>query len=217
MRYGQLPRTLGHVDVDCPEMLFYQYLPYKLAGQASVVKGNLEPRLQFLYTLLGQINCDFIANNGLTKWHDCYAYLTIKKMYQMPGCSFNREGWHSDGFMTDDVNYIWSDKFATIFNDGEFNLTQNDKLSLGEMEAQAKEENNIVFPNCALLCLDQYNIHKVAEIPFPAMRTFIKVSFSRDKYDLLGNSHNYELDYNWEMKTRKAERNIPQTTIDKPM
>lgn len=44
------------------------------------------------------------------------------------------------------------------------------------------------------------------------MRAFLKVSFSKDKYDLLGNSHNYLMDYNWEMKARKEDRNIPQSS-----
>jgi hypothetical protein len=117
--------------------------------------------------------------------------------------------------MTDDINYIWSDCCPTVFNNSEFNLTQDDSLSLKEMTEQAIESNNIVYDNCNILRLNQFNIHKVGEITKPQMRTFIKVSFSKDKYDLLGNSHNYQLDYNWDMKKRKETRNIPQTTIDK--
>ena len=44
----------------------------------------------------------------------------------------------------------------------------------------------------------------------PCFRTFFKLSFSKDKYDLKGNSHNYLFDYNWEMRERKENRNIPQ-------
>jgi hypothetical protein len=46
------------------------------------------------------------------------------------------------------------------------------------------------------------------------MRTFVKVSFSYDKYDLVGNSHNYLLNYAWEMKERKDDRNIPQSKLN---
>jgi hypothetical protein len=46
------------------------------------------------------------------------------------------------------------------------------------------------------------------------MRAFLKVSISKDKYDLIGNSHNYLLDYDWQMKERKQERNIPQSVVD---
>lgn len=215
MQYGELPRNLGHVDVDCPEMLFYQYLPIKLANDVAIPGDNIESRLKFLIPFLGKVMCDYIGEYGISKFCESYVYVTIKKMYQMPGCSFNREGWHSDGFGTDDINYIWSDKFPTVFNSGNFDLPQDDKLSLAAMENQANPANDVVFPESNLLRLNQYNIHKVAEISHPAMRTFIKVSFSRDKYDLEGNSHNYQLDYNWPMKKRGEARNIPQSVLTK--
>ena len=212
--YGESPKCLGEVRVDCPEMLFYQYLPIKMAGDSGVYERAIERRLQFLTPFLGKVLCDYVAEYNLESLRDNYVYLTIKKMYQMPGCSFNREGWHSDGFMTNDVNYIWSDRFPTVFNTTKFELSPDDRLSLHEMTAQANPRFDTWYPNCYLLRLDQYNIHRVKEIDNPAMRTFIKVSFSRDKYDLLGNSHNYQLDYDWEMKKRGEARNIPQTTIN---
>jgi hypothetical protein len=58
------------------------------------------------------------------------------------------------------------------------------------------------------------NIHKVAPVLVGGMRTFVKVSFSYDKYDLVGNSHNYLLNYAWEMKERKDDRNIPQSKLN---
>jgi hypothetical protein len=119
-------------------------------------------------------------------------------------------GWHCDGFMTDDINYIWYDCDPTIFNTSEFNLTMDDKISIVEMEEQAKENNNIWFPSGSILRLNQYNVHSVAEIKSGHMRTFVKVSFSTDKYNLIGNSHNYKLKYEWDMKPRQIERNIPQ-------
>jgi len=45
------------------------------------------------------------------------------------------------------------------------------------------------------------------------MRAFVKVSFSKDKYDLIGNAVNYEIDYNWNFKPRENTRNVPQTEI----
>ena len=44
----------------------------------------------------------------------------------------------------------------------------------------------------------------------PVYRTFIKISYSTDKYDLIGNSHNHEIDYRWEMRERGTMRNVPQ-------
>ncbi len=51
---------------------------------------------------------------------------------------------------------------------------------------------------------------RVADVQHMKPRTFLKVSFSRDKYDLAGNSHNSRLDYDWPMRERGLTRNTPQ-------
>jgi hypothetical protein len=210
MRYGQLPAVLGEYNIDCKEMMFYQYLPIKMP---STPNPAYEERLKCFDRIVGVICCDFIGVYGLDNYMASYVYLTAKYMYQTPECSFNRTGYHSDGFMTDDINYIWCDKNPTVFNSSDFDLPMDDQLSLIKMKQQAKIENEITYPENYLLRLDQFNIHKVADIQHPGMRTFLKVSFSKDKYDLVGNSHNYSLDYNWEMKQRSQSRNIPQSII----
>lgn len=210
MNYGQLPHSLGIYEIDCNEMFFYQYLPIKLIGTTSLI---YEDRLKCFNPMVGAVCCDFIGTFGLDRYVDSYVYLTAKSMYQTPNQSFNREGWHSDGFLTDDINYIWSNRFPTVFNTSRFNLSNDDLKSIVEMKHQVDEANNMVFKENELLRLNQFNIHRVAEITEPTFRTFMKISISRDKYDLVGNSHNYMLDYNWDMKPRRTERNIPQSSI----
>jgi hypothetical protein len=122
--------------------------------------------------------------------------------------------WHSDGFLTDDINYVWCDKYPTIFNDSNFKLTLNDNISMAEMKKQASPFNDVTYKENELLRLNQFNIHKVANVTDGGMRAFLKVSISKDKYDLIGNSHNYLMDYDWQMKERKQERNIPQSVVD---
>lgn len=208
--YGELPKELGCYSVECKEMLFYQYLLIKLVGDTEPV---YEVRLKCYDQLVGTVCCDFVTVYGLDRYINSYVYLTAKHLYQTPGCSFNRPGWHADGFMTDDVNYIWYDKDPTVFNSSEFVLTMHDMHSISDMMAQAEPNNNTTYPINTLLRLDQYNIHRVGD-PTPGLRNFLKVSFSKDKYDLIGNSHNYKLNYQWDMKQRKAQRNIPQSAID---
>ncbi len=210
MRYSELPKQLSIHNVSCKEMIFYQYLPIKLVGMKGVI---FEDRLKYFDSIIKEACSDFIKENGLCRYINSNIYLTAKYMYQPANYSFNRIGYHSDGFLTDDINYIWSDRNPTIFNSGKFNLTMDDAISMKEMDIQALRENEITFPNNTLLRLNQFNIHKVNDIQEIGMRTFIKVSFSKDRYDLVGNSHNYLIDYNWEMKDRKDERNIPQTII----
>lgn len=208
MKYGQLPKSLGVHHIQCHEMMFYQYLPIKLISDTVPV---LEDRLKCFNDVIGVVCCDFIGDYGLNRYVDSYVYLTVKHLYQYPNGSFNRPGWHSDGFMTDDINYIWSDKFPTIFNNGHFDLLMDDKDSLIQMEEQAIDGNNVTYRECELLRLNQFNIHKVAPITHGSMRTFLKISFSKDKYDLIGNSKNHLLNYNWQMKPRSESRNIPQS------
>lgn len=210
MKYGELPTNLGVHEVLCSEMMFYQYLPIKMIGETQPI---YEDRLKCFDKLVGVICCDYIGTYGLDKYVESFVYLTAKHAYQNPGCSYNRPGYHADGFMTEDVNYIWSDKCPTIFNKTKFVLSMDDSGSLVEMEQQAVKENEVTYPVNSLLRLDQYNIHKVADIEVGCMRTFIKISISKDRYDLSGNSHNYLIYYKWEMKERKIERNIPQSVL----
>jgi hypothetical protein len=189
-------------------MLFYQYMPIKLPFSTYPV---VEARLSCFEKILGVICCDFIGEFGLNAFVDSYVYLTAKHLYQKPNCPFNRPGYHSDGFMTNDINYIWSDKQPTVFNNSEFQLSMDDAISMREMESQALAENEFCYPENTLLRLNQFNIHKVADVKDVSLRTFLKVSFSGDKYDLIGNSHNYLIDYEWDMRPRKEQRNIPQS------
>ncbi len=211
MKYGDLPKNLGELTLKCKEMLFYQYLPIKLINSG----GDLvyEKKLLCFAGLIEIICSEFICEFGWDRFDESYIYLTAKYMYQTPNCSFNRNGYHSDGFLTDDINYIWSDCHPTVFNTTNFNLSPNDAISILEMEKQALKENDVTFADNSILRLNQFNIHKVGEVSQPSMRTFVKVSFSKDKYDLIGNAHNYLLDYKWDMVERKVERNIPQSIL----
>lgn len=209
MKYGDLPIEIDQFKVDCKEMMFYQYLPIKLAYGFEI---KYEYRLNCFNEIIDASIFNFIQEFGRDNFEPYYVYLTAKYLYQSNGCSFNREGYHSDGFMTDDINYLWSDKLPTVFNYTEFELTQNDSISMSEMQEQALYFNVKTYPENTLLRLNQFNIHKVAPQQ-QGWRTFVKISFSKDKYDLIGNSHNYLLDYNWQMNERKTERNIPQSII----
>jgi hypothetical protein len=212
MKYGDLPRNLGQFDVQCEEMMFVQYMPIKLIGGALT---TYDDRFLVFKEIIDEVCEDFINAFSYEEWCKSYVYLTAKHMYQVPNASFNRHGYHSDGFMTNDINYIWSNKFPTVFNTSKFNLTLDDRISIGEMEEQAKKENEITYADKSLVRLNEYNIHKVGDNSTGGLRTFVKVSFSKDKYDLIGNAHNHLLGYNWEMKERSVERNIPQTLIQK--
>ena len=210
MNYGQLPKDLGTFEVGCQEMMFYQYLPIKMPGETKLI---YEDCLKPFDALVGAACCDYVGDYGLDKYVDSYVYLTAKYLFQSPGCPFNRTGYHADGFLTDDVNYLWSDKYPTIFNNSIFNISLDDTLSMKEMEDQAKEENELTYDNNKLMRMDQFVIHKVGPVTEDGMRKFFKLSVSKDKYDLIGNAHNSLIDYKWEMRERSMTRNIPQAGV----
>ncbi|MGH2666023.1 hypothetical protein [Flavobacterium sp.] len=209
-RYGQLPKPIGTYQVQPTEMMFYQDMPIKMKRYSTPL---YEDRISVFNEIILAAIDDFIKIYGIEQYINTYVYLSVKHLFQPVKEPFNRPGWHCDGFMTNDINYIWSDKNPTVFNFSEFILTQNDSISIKEMEIQANPENNFIYPENTLIRLNQYNVHRVADVTEAGMRAFIKISFSTDKYNLVGNSHNYLLDYNWEMQERNVDRNIPQSKI----
>jgi hypothetical protein len=209
-KHGDPPISLGVISLDVQEMMFYQYLPIKLNSGIEIKR---EERLGVFDQLIGKVCCDFIAEFGLDQFVKSYVYITAKNMFQSGDNSYNRLGFHTDGFMSADINYIWSNASPTIFSGTGFKLTQHDELSLLEMQEQEKESDRYSFDNCAVLRLDEYVVHAVQPIIDPGYRCFVKISFSPDRYNLIGNSKNYLLDYDWEMYSRQKNRNIPQRTM----
>jgi hypothetical protein len=138
-----------------------------------------------------------------------YIYITAKNIYATPDNVGNRAGYHSDGFSTDDINYIWTDKYPTVFCIQDFDISDDCALSMHQMEDQADKDNEIIYPVNTLLKLDQGVIHRTPTIREGGMRTFVKISVSKEKYNLIGNSHNHLIDYNWEMYDRNKTRNHP--------
>lgn len=201
--YGFPPRDLGRVALAPVEMMFWLYCPVKLPdSHAMVIPPNL---MQFLPLLeLAKYDCR-------NRWKENYVYLTAKTLWVSPENPGNRPGWHSDGFMTDDLNYVWSDRDGTLFWEPEQprDFVQDHVASLAEMASAASAGPVKQYPDKHLLRLDETVIHRVADFGAPAMRTFVKISVSRHKYNLVGNSINHLLPVNWAFAPRAAERNHP--------
>jgi hypothetical protein len=197
MSYGNAPIALSLIPIEAPEMMFVQYLPIVMP------KGNLAlPEALLCFFPLVEMVMKYVKK-------DDYLYITVKHLYVSSGCSGNREGWHSDGFGTNDINFIWSDSSPTEFCVQPFVLSDDCDVSMKEMTQQVKAENIRTYPNNTLLRLDRLVIHRVSPIQITGMRTFVKLSISQDRYNLKGNAHNYLLDYNWELQDRETERNHP--------
>lgn len=182
------------------EMCFIQYLPIKMAHNwITKTPANLSWIDDLVYKLVDSGDVD----------KQDYMYATIKHLYVIPGNVGNRPGWHIDGYLSDDINYIWSDRCPTEFILEDFNLSKDHEKSLIEMEEQAQGKKITIFPNNSLLRLDNTIVHRSPENFLPGMRTFVKISISKHKYNLEGNAHNYLFNYDWFMYKREESRNHP--------
>ena len=195
------PISLGVFDINCNEYMKYQYL---LINSGTIL--YLEDRLKAFKPLI--MAC--IRDYGLRHYDrllKSYIYLTVKSEYQRGGMGFNRPGWHIDDFGTDGQSYIWSNTQPTVFNDGPFDISDDEHKSMVEMEQQANPANDYCFPDKTLVRMGR-SVHKVG-LYIEGHRIFAKITFSREKFNLLGNSHNYLINYDWDMQERKKERNVP--------
>jgi hypothetical protein len=207
---GNAPKDLGFVDLNPTEMLFWLYTPISTPGME---KGYvLPPTLrQFEQIVRRARYSDPVA------FRDGFVYLTAKTLFVSGEYIGNRPGWHCDGFGTDDLNFIWSDRAPTEFVEGGFRVSTDCDRSMEEMEqigAQVAALRMItVYPDKHLLRLDRTVMHRSPVGFEPGMRTFVKVSVSKDRYDLIGNSINHSLVCFAEpLKPRREGRNHPSSS-----
>lgn len=199
-KYGKAPILIDNIVLEPSEMCFVQYLPIRMSYNDNLgCDVRIPPNLEWTRPLVHKV----IRNHDL----DHYIYLTVKHLYVEPNSMGNRPGWHSDGFKTDDINYIWVDSFPTEFCIQDFDLSDDCEQSMLDMETQVKKDNITTYKSYDLLLLDQYVIHRTPK--GTGFRTFVKISVSKDRYNLKGNAHNYLFDYSWKMVERKTTRNHP--------
>jgi hypothetical protein len=201
MIYGAKPVDCGLFDLKLSEVCYFLYLPIKLGHS---YKERFPKQLNSIEPLF-----EVIREKEEDYWFRSYVYVTMKRMIIGPSISPNRPGWHSDGFMTNDTNYIWSDCLPTVFNDGPFYVDADHVKSLEQFEVQAHPNRNYTMPNKHLLKLNDKVIHRVDNPKVTEMRTFIKISLSSERYNLEGNSINHDLDYDWTYYSRDDIRNDP--------
>ena len=204
--YGSDPVEIASdVIVDNSEMYFYQYLPIHITGGYIAIPEQLR-RLNPIINIVLE---DFYKNFG--KWFEYKIYLTAKCLYVKGGENINRMGWHCDGFMSDDINYIWSDTIPTEYVTGEYQLKQDHQKSIEQMNRLFYHSEPLKCKPNSIYRLDETVIHRCDynRSKHAVLRHFVKVSFSKDRYNLKGNSHNYLLNYNWDMEERDEFRNHP--------
>jgi hypothetical protein len=216
--YGAAPKDLGELKLDTSEMMFWLYLPIKMPGTLA---ERLPEQLTQYMEVIDRVYMDVNKTFGRQRWKDSYVYLSVKVLHVTPDAPGNRPGWHSDGFLTDDLNYIWADRNPTEFFEASplFRVTADHSKSLEEFDGYASHPfNDGVFADQTyhakvnhLYRLDQTVIHRVSLNVDSGKRAFVKVSVSDKPYVQLGNSINHFLpEHPRPSLARQAERNCPQ-------
>ncbi len=209
--YGAAPKNLGQMDFDTSEMMFWLYCPIKTPGMTF---EELPPNLAKFQPLIDKVFDDVYDDFGPEHWINGYVYLSAKTIYVSEAAPGNRLGWHSDGFLTNDLNYIWADMNPTLFLPlpEMVSFTADHNAALDEMEQLSVEHYDRIttYPEKSLLRLDQTVLHAVNPCAQAGLRTFLKVSISDKPYALKGNSINYALPHPTPEEVRQAERNCPQ-------
>ncbi len=208
--YGEAPKNLGQFDFDTSEMMFWLYCPIKLPNGRRCLPDNLKKFDKFVQYCIE----DLINEFGIDRWENSYVYLSAKSMHVSKEAQGNRLGWHSDGFLTNDLNYIWCDLNPTVFfeSDERLKLPADHTQSARVMDIALEEfpEHHKRYPTKTLLRLDQTVLHKVEPNAQSGVRTFLKLSISDKPYALKGNSINHGLHTGFDYQDRQPERNCPQ-------
>ena len=206
--YGAPPEQIAEVpNFDLVEFMHYLYLPIKMPGIDQIRMPENLFRAPGVTDLVHEC---VKREGGIEGLEGKYVYLTARCGYATPDNPLNRPGWHCDGFGTEDINYVLWTEYGTRFCMQPFPGVSPDHLeSMGQFEGQVRDENiEDGLPERTLYRLTPYVVHATPLIPPPGcMRQFLKISVSPNKYNLLGNSHNYLFDYDWKMWPRDQARN----------
>ena len=195
--YGKPPRELGAHHFSLPEVMYYLYLPVVIEGSAITLPPNVE-------------RCRPLIRDAMALSRPYrYVYLSARRGWATPDNPLNRPGWHCDGFGSDDLNFVWWRGPGTRFAVQEFTSISDDHLaSLQQFDEQIRPECVTTPGQMTLYGLDRFVVHATPGIAAPGCeRQYVKVSLSDEKYDLEGNSHNDQFDYNWPLYSRSLVRN----------
>lgn len=213
--YDGAPQKVCTWDVGNSEFMLWLYLPVKLPFGEVSLPDNVN-KFKGILDIVKE-NLSHTEN----KWEESYIYLTIKSMVVSEDNVGQRLGWHSDGFMTKDLNYIWSDveEITTRITTGGMTLTQCHTKSLQEMENYKEFLLRCSYQVMAdtVYLLDETVLHEAVRPTRPVFRNFVKVTVSDKLYKLEGNSVNHLLgDYLPENLIKRNEtRNCPQGIAEK--
>ena len=204
--YGKMPEVIEEVELENNSTMMCLYM---LVNKPLTHMAQLPDQYLWVGDLLDEVFFDMDTNEIFEK----YVYLTVKSGWVSGDHTMQRPGFHTDGFMTDDINYLWSDNNPTQFiggcimgvpEDHEESLEYFDSI----LEGTGLEPKE--YPNNTLLKLNDRVIHRARPVMTPGFRNFVKITVSDHQYRLKGNTVNPMLDSGWVNDVeRKVGRNCP--------
>lgn len=168
-------------------------------------KGLLQIPDNFL-GMVGPVLTELLKHES---FDDEYVYFSLKKGHVSPYATPMRSGFHVDGFLSDDRNWILSDAIPTTVAIGQFDVEADHESSLQSFDAQALLKNKVQLEPHKLYELDKDCVHASTKncTNETIIRTFIKVVVSKEKFNGIGNAWNYKLPHIVPTAHRGSTRN----------
>lgn len=190
---SRVPKTTDKVKLYPEEFCYSVYMPIRADDQIWAVPKSVKWANPLLFS---------ITLKDLREYD--YVYLTVKHMIT---CGYqNRDGWHIDGFGSDDINYIWCSSNPTQVCVQDFEVSEDHNQSLLDMAGQALPKNVVTLDPETVYRLDTSVVHRCPLVEVPTLRTFVKISLSNEVYNLKGNASNPLLTNS--VFDSKVERNL---------
>lgn len=206
---GNDPTDLGTLTIEgWDEFCFVQDMPVKLAGEPAV---RVPHALSFASTFVAMVHAYLFEKYGDGWVNLRYLYLCAKHTIVDRGHTQTRPGWHTDGYGSDDLSFLWCDAVPTMFLKQAMRLPEDDELAMERMNALADTDNLERGLINRVYGMDDTVIHAPSQAHYVQPRRFLKLSVSRYPYNLAGNARNPLLPTPWEpTRERGTGRNCPE-------
>ena len=207
-----------------------QDMAFKMPGQGYRLPVLLEPYLEAIRVAIETeraVNVDFAEHED-----DYLAYITVDQKVVAPHRTQRRQGFHGDAFLTPENadlgrsaltenTYLVCDRLPTEFKVGPFDLSDvypDIARVLACFDELAAAQEVVTFAAYQVVRITPFEVHSPALNPTdaPVERTFLKITFSRERFNREGNAINPLLTYdNWFWVPRNREiRNLRNVIVD---
>lgn len=140
---------------------------------------------------------------------DKYIYFSLKKGHVTPYTMSMRAGFHVDGFLSTDRNWVISDSLPTTVALGQFNVEPDHGTSLEQFKSQSRFKQCTQLKPHTLYELDKECVHASTTNLTDAtiVRTFLKIVVADELFNGIGNAWNYKLPHIKPNAHRGSSRN----------